>query len=304
MRIDDHNHQRNTTMSGMTRNIRRLGIWCGPLILAAGCATVAPPPELVAARSEYAKAAAGPAAQLNLVGLNAAKNSLDSANKAFERDPKSQYVRDTAYIAMRKAELAEAQARIVANTAQIDKAGKDKATANEGALADAKAKLATSEQQRRETATDLSRSDDARQRAEKQSDEATANLAELALAKANDRAEVITLSGGVLFASGQSTLLPTARPKLDDVARALQKSNGSDFVVEGHTDSRGSDSMNQDLSTRRAESVRSYLVERGVSSGQIKAVGFGKTRPLTENGTAEGRANNRRVEIVVHHASS
>jgi outer membrane protein OmpA-like peptidoglycan-associated protein len=71
------------------------------------------------------------------------------------------------------------------------------------------------------------------------------------------------------------------------------------IVVEGHTDSRGSDSYNLDLSERRAQSVRDYLVTRGVSANHCRAVGYGESRPVADNRTAEGRANNRRVEIVI-----
>jgi outer membrane protein OmpA-like peptidoglycan-associated protein len=70
-------------------------------------------------------------------------------------------------------------------------------------------------------------------------------------------------------------------------------------VVEGYTDSRGSSSRNLDLSQRRAEAVRSYLVSRGVPSEKIVAKGMGPDRPVAENTSAEGRAQNRRVEIVV-----
>jgi outer membrane protein OmpA-like peptidoglycan-associated protein len=73
-------------------------------------------------------------------------------------------------------------------------------------------------------------------------------------------------------------------------------------VIEGHTDSRGSDSHNVDLSQRRAEAVRTYLVSRGYPSERIQAHGIGKGRPTTSNDTSEGRANNRRVEIIVQPA--
>ena len=111
---------------------------------------------------------------------------------------------------------------------------------------------------------------------------------------------VITLSGSILFASGKSDLLPTAQMKLNEVAKALSKqdSNAS-IVVEGHTDSQGTAAYNQDLSQRRAQTVRDYLVSQGVAPGRVTAQGFGLTRPVADNGSAEGRANNRRVAIVV-----
>jgi len=71
------------------------------------------------------------------------------------------------------------------------------------------------------------------------------------------------------------------------------------MVVEGHTDSQGSDRTNQPLSINRATAVRDYLVSRGVASERITAVGMGSSRPITDNKTAENRANNRRVEIII-----
>jgi len=114
---------------------------------------------------------------------------------------------------------------------------------------------------------------------------------------------VITLSGSVLFASNKADVLPAAHAKLDDVANALAKQDPeSKIVVQGYTDSRGSDALNQDLSQRRAETVRAYLVSRGVASDRITAQGMGAANPIADNGSAEGRADNRRVEIVVQNA--
>jgi outer membrane protein OmpA-like peptidoglycan-associated protein len=111
---------------------------------------------------------------------------------------------------------------------------------------------------------------------------------------------VITLSGSILFASNRYALLNTAKTKLDQVAEALKAQNADKrMVVEGHTDSQGSDRINQPLSLNRANAVRDYLVTRGVDSDKITAVGMGSSRPLVDNRNAENRANNRRVEIVI-----
>jgi outer membrane protein OmpA-like peptidoglycan-associated protein len=74
-------------------------------------------------------------------------------------------------------------------------------------------------------------------------------------------------------------------------------------VVEGHTDSHGSALANEGLSYRRAESVRTYLVMRGLRTDQVEVQAFGESRPVADNTTADGRANNRRVEIVVRRAA-
>ncbi len=292
----------------MNSNIRNTVTFVssGVSLLLWSCATVAPPKELVDARNEYQKSSYGPVSKLNPAGLYEAKKSLDTAEKAFQQDPESEYTHDTSYIALRKIQLVEAQTNILMANQEKAKADQDKQKTTEVALAQTKTKLSQSEELRREGVGDLNRSKDAlstekeaRENAERQAEEATANLARIASVKQEQRGLVITLSGSILFTSGQATILADARPKLDEIALALQKSEGNTFVVEGHTDSRGSESFNQDLSVRRAQSVRDYLVDRGVPSGKIRAAGFGKSRPVTENDTAEGRANNRRVEIVI-----
>jgi outer membrane protein OmpA-like peptidoglycan-associated protein len=143
-----------------------------------------------------------------------------------------------------------------------------------------------------------------REEADKRAAKAAADLAAFASVKTEARGVVITLSGGVLFVSNKSDLLPTAQIKLNDVADALTKQDSeSKIVVEGHTDSQGGATYNQDLSQRRAQTVRDYLVARGIASDRLTSQGFGLTRPIADNATPEGRANNRRVEIVVQPVS-
>ena len=84
---------------------------------------------------------------------------------------------------------------------------------------------------------------------------------------------------------------------LDQIATALNES-GTSITVAGHTDDVGSRGYNQALSQRRAESVKSYLVGKGVAPVKIQAIGYGKSNPIASNDTEEGRAKNRRVEIV------
>jgi outer membrane protein OmpA-like peptidoglycan-associated protein len=110
---------------------------------------------------------------------------------------------------------------------------------------------------------------------------------------------VITLSGSVLFASNKDALLPGAQDRLGMVADALKTQDDREIIVEGHTDSQGSADSNQGLSERRARSVATFLISRGVRGDQIRSAGLGLSKPIADNGTAEGRANNRRVEIIV-----
>jgi outer membrane protein OmpA-like peptidoglycan-associated protein len=103
----------------------------------------------------------------------------------------------------------------------------------------------------------------------------------------------------VLFPSGQAVLLPAAMSSLDNVVTALKSTPDRNITVEGHTDSVGTRDYNIDLSLRRADSVRQYLVSRGLPSEIVKAQGLGPDRPVASNSTPDGRANNRRVEIIV-----
>ncbi|WP_119081793.1 OmpA family protein [Altererythrobacter sp. B11] len=103
----------------------------------------------------------------------------------------------------------------------------------------------------------------------------------------------------VTFPVDSTTISPSFRATLDNVAQSMIKYPNSLIDVMGHTDSTGSDSYNLDLSRRRAESVANYLVSRGVSRARIETVGYGEQYPVASNDTPEGRAQNRRVEIRI-----
>jgi outer membrane protein OmpA-like peptidoglycan-associated protein len=108
---------------------------------------------------------------------------------------------------------------------------------------------------------------------------------------------VLTLSD-VLFDTDAATLKPGAAVAIDRLGKFLQGSPESRVIIEGHTDSRGSEAYNEDLSRRRAEAVAEELVTRGISSDRFEVIGRGEGYPVANNGTAEGRQQNRRVEIV------
>ncbi len=111
------------------------------------------------------------------------------------------------------------------------------------------------------------------------------------------RGEVITLAGDA-FSSGSATLTAGARASLRRVAEHLRGTQGR-VLVEGHTDSQGQAAANQALSQRRADAVRAALVDAGVDASRLAASGKGATTPVADNGSAEGRARNRRVEIII-----
>jgi outer membrane protein OmpA-like peptidoglycan-associated protein len=270
--------------------------------LLAGCAASVPPTELVNARQAYQHATAGQAALLVPAELHKAQEALAIAEKSFLDEPQSFRTRDLAYVADRKAKMAEALATIAAGNATTAKANKDYQATQTEIVKNTKEDLAASERSGVLKAEQLAAEQQTRIDAEKRAADAQAELARLAAVKEEARGLVITLSGSVLFASSKSELLPAAQSRLNQVAEALMATKERKLTVEGHTDSQGSSSYNQVLSQRRADAVRSYIISRGYPAELIQAQGIGKDRPVADNGNPEGRANNRRVEIIVDRA--
>ena len=261
---------------------------------AVGCAEAIPPQDLVSARAEYARASQGNAAALDPADLHTADVALTLAEQSFTKDGDTPGTRDLAYVADRRAQIAEARADAIQaaqqqqqTVGQMHEAEKAQLAATSGQLGRANAQLQLQGQALA----------DANRRAAK----AVADLAAFASVKQDPaRGMIITLSGGVLFVTNKADLLPAAQAKLGQVAEALAtQDTESKMVVNGYTDSQGTAAYNQDLSLRRAQAVRDYLVTRGIAADRITAVGFGANSPVADNATADGRADNRRVEIVV-----
>jgi outer membrane protein OmpA-like peptidoglycan-associated protein len=270
------------------------------------CGATQPPPELVDARKAYERASKGLAAQLAPAQLDTAKQALDKAEKSFEDEGVDTPTPDLAYVAERKAEIAEATAGKVAAERDAKTADKQFKDAQLEGLDKAKSDLTKERQTTEKTKAELAQAGKelgqekiARAEAERKAAAAMASLQEIAKVKEESRGMVITLSGSVLFATGKYELLPIARDKLDDVAKALNDQGYKSIVIEGHTDAKGKAADNDTLSLKRAESVRTYLVSRGIPSDKVTATGLGSSRPVADNNTADGRANNRRVELVV-----
>jgi outer membrane protein OmpA-like peptidoglycan-associated protein len=269
------------------------------------CAATAIPTELSNARQAYQHASEGPAAQLVPAELHKAKQALDRAEISFEKEPKSFRTKDLAYVAERKAMKADALASIAAQKVNTARANKSYQTTQGEIIERAQADLARARTEKADAATaeaaaDLAAAQQARMDAEKRADDAQAKLAEVAKLKEEARGLVITLSGSVVFASNQASILPAAQSRLNQVSEALLSTDSlRNLVVEGHTDSIGSEAYNMQLSQRRADSVRSYLISRGYPADKIEASGIGEIRPIASNSNPEGRSNNRRVEIIV-----
>ncbi len=111
----------------------------------------------------------------------------------------------------------------------------------------------------------------------------------------------VTFDSGVLFATNKYDLNSVAKANLAEFARVLQEYSDADVAIFGHTDSTGSDAINDPLSVNRANAVADYLMSLGVSASQIKSVeGFGSREPVADNSTVAGRKANRRVEIYMY----
>jgi outer membrane protein OmpA-like peptidoglycan-associated protein len=262
----------------------------------AACTTATAPQELLTARTAYDGAAHGPAAQAAPADLHTARESLEAAERSFEADGDTEATRDLAYTATRKAELAEARARALIAAGEKERTVADmnatvaaKAMPNAAEVGAAERAMAA---QSAQLSTETARRKDAERRA--------ADLLVKLEAKQEARGVVISLSGSVLFETAKWDLLPSAQQRLSDVAEAIVAQDPeSKIVVEGYTDSQGSQASNMTLSQRRAESVRAFLVSRGVAADRIRAIGYGPAKPIADNRSPEGRANNRRVEIVI-----
>ena len=306
-------------MHRFIHRIRRTTALCTSLIavgLLAACASHTPLPALEQARSAVSAAAGDPVVtQYAQVELKDATDALARADREWADDRDEAETSHLAYIARQRAEIATNAARSRQLDANIQQAGSEadrirlQARTQEAdqarARADAQARNAQLAQQQ---------ALNAEQRAAQQQAAANAALAQASAAQdrvraleaqlremealQTERGLIVTL-GDVLFAFNKADLTPQAAPRLDKLAGFLRQFPDRRLLIEGYTDSVGSDGYNQELSQRRAQSVRDALVQRGVDSSRITTTGYGKGYPVADNASAEGRAMNRRVEIVI-----
>ncbi|MEI9938929.1 MAG: OmpA family protein [Pseudomonadota bacterium] len=269
-------------------------------LAATACAASTPTPELVSARQAYDRARTDPSASLVPDSVLSAKQALDKAEAVHDKDPQSDAERSYSYVAQRRAELALALGDNARTKQQTDASAAHYTELQDKLRVSAVSQLGAERSQVNQLGSQLVQTQAGLAAAEARAARAMESLNKIAQVKEEARGTVITLSGQVLFVTGKSELLPAARDQLDQVAAALNdQGDVKPMVVEGYTDSVGSDATNQKLSKDRAESVRAYLVSKGVPSDKITSVGKGKANPVASNDTPEGRANNRRVEIIV-----
>ena len=149
---------------------------------------------------------------------------------------------------------------------------------------------------------DAQKAESLRQQAEREKQDLRARLLQQLnsiLATRDSARGLVANMSDVLFRSGSFELAPGARERLAKVSGIVLAYPSLHVSIEGHTDSVGGDEYNQTLSEHRAQAVRDYFVQQGIPSNNVEAHGFGKNEPIATNDTPEGRAQNRRVELVL-----
>ncbi|HEY4340693.1 MAG TPA: OmpA family protein [Steroidobacteraceae bacterium] len=270
--------------------------------LLAACASVPQRSEQVEqARAEIDTLAQEPLAQ-QAAGrdLEAARDSLQQAEVAQQHDQPPAIVDHLAYLALRHAQAGEARVSEARARQEIARAQEDRnkillaARTREAQNAQAQAQSAQAQAQNAQVQADLAKN--AAVAAQAQLASTQQQLADLQ-AKKTDRGMVVTL-GDVLFDTAQATLKPGANLVIGRLAAFLNANPQTKILIEGHTDSRGTDEYNDALSERRARAVADALSERGVAQDSVRTRGRGKAFPVASNDTPEGRQQNRRVEII------
>ena len=266
----------------------------------------APSDELVDARRAYDRAQDGPARTRRPGELRAAKRALDRAEAAHDDDPGSEREKRLAETAEHRAEVADArgeaaQAELAAQ-AQRQRANR---AAAELRPAQPRANMAKVDAEPIKGDLDMREPRPTGEPARapvstKDVDDSLQNLMHGSVVREDERGTVIIMSGSLLFPSGKDQLSDTAEQHLDQVAEALKKQpESARFRVEGYTDSSGSEQRNKQLSINRARAVADQLEDEGIDEDRIESVGYGEERPIATNDSDEGRAENRRIEIVI-----
>jgi len=239
------------------------------------------------ARSAVQKLSQEPLAQQAAsTDIEAARNILQQADMALQQRKSPEEVNHLAYLALRHAQAG--QERVAAARARQEVA---QAEQERNRIV-----LQTRERETQQARSEAETAKGAAQTAQSQLANVRQELQDLQ-AKQTDRGMIVTLSD-VLFDTGRATLKPGADRALDRLAQFLKANPRTRVVVEGHTDSVGSEAYNEELSQRRAQAVTEALSARGVPADQYQAKGLGKAYPVASNETPAGRQQNRRVEIV------
>ncbi len=280
------------------------------LAVLAGCSSVPKGnAQLEQARTEYRAVQADPRAQNNAgTEMKLASDAMNKANAAWGKEEDEARVTHLAYLASKRVAIVRETMDMKTAEAMVTSAGAERTQvqlqartreADAAQLAATNAQLNAAAAQR---STDLARTESVEaqrltQVALERNRQLEARLKELD-AKATERGLVITL-GDVLFDVNRSELRAGGLRKVGQLVAVLKEFPQRNALVEGFTDSTGSDSHNQTLSGQRADAVRTALLSQGIGSERVTARGYGEASPVGGNDTAAGRQMNRRVEIVL-----
>ncbi|WP_417776202.1 OmpA family protein [Stutzerimonas xanthomarina] len=226
---------------------------------------------LETARTEFSALQSNPLSQkYAALEVEDASKQLDKANDAYLNDADEERVDQLAYLANRRIDLAEQTIALRKAEEQID----------EASTLRAKARL------------------ESREEMLKRQQEEIRQLQQDLQAKQTERGTLVTF-GDVLFDLDKADLKPAGMRDVQKLADFLQENPDRKLVIEGYTDSTGSDSYNQQLSERRAEAVYRALIHAGVDAQRMQTVGYGEQYPVASNNTPASRAMNRRVEVTI-----
>lgn len=298
-----------------------------------GCASTAQTPNsLSQAREAFQTARSNPdVPRFAAAELNQAGRALDRVEQLWTSSSDADVIDHQAYLAKQQARIATETAAARAARAEIEQADLErKAVVAQSRVSQARSEQQDAEAAQRSAELDrakaLGQADTARQEALDEKQRATglreealrdSARAEALQAKAKQdireletqlqdmkaaetsRGWVLTLGSDVLFDVGQAVLKPGAYRGLERIAKFLQAHPDQSVVVEGYTDSTGSEQLNLDLSKRRAEAVMQALVSRSIEPARVRTQAFGEAFPIASNTTAAGRQLNRRVELVL-----
>lgn len=267
------------------------------LLLVACSGTPTKPEAASGARQKLTRLQADPQlSSLAPIAIDEAETAVRAAEVPYKDVALTDHL---AYIAERKVDtaVALAQSRMLVDHRKTLSDERDsmrlRARTNEADRAHADADIARNQADQAQTVADQARLQNA---------ELKQQIAELN-ARETDRGLVVTL-GDVLFTTDRADLKGGATSNLSKLAAFLNQYPDRTVIIEGHTDSTGSEGYNMDLSQRRAESVKAYLAGQGIAAFRLDALGKGEGYPVSGNDSATGRQQNRRVEVIIANATT
>lgn len=276
-----------------------------------GCGARQPPVALEQARMAYTQAQQNPVVATNApVALEEASESLRRAERVWEDDHDAEEVQHLAYVTTQRVEIAQALASQKAAETNIQQLNNEREqvllTARTREAQHAQQEATRAQQEAVQAQQVATQAQQATLQARQEAQEATARARQLeqdlaalqAQVKQTDRGMVLTL-GDVLFEFDKATLKPGVIRDLYPLVTFLRQHSAREVIIAGHTDSIGSEDYNLDLSQRRAQAVRDFLIHNGLGASQVVARGLGEQYPVASNETATGRQLNRRVEVTI-----